>query len=240
MAPAREERVEEGIHSFAIIGGLSEFARPLDVSQALRRAVMARAQNLIGHRHPLATFFTGHEPNGAPARNETHRHLAFVADLPRKRLLIIAPHALERRVPERDERRHLKLLEAAISGLDDLRAGSAGRLSLVSTDIDPASDSLLEPSQHWESVTEYHPTRYAKRSAPNEVLSNDIRAELRRLEMPAPVKIDPFEIREGPRGGLSGRLRLQFATSVPGLVLLGRSRHFGGGLFCIAQRSPKQ
>jgi CRISPR-associated protein Csb2 len=234
MAPVREQAKAEGIRSFAIVGGLTEFACPIDASQALRRAVMARAQTLVGHRNQLPTFFTGHEPNGAPARNETHRHLAFVADLPRNRLLIVAPHVLERRLPERDERRHFRLLEAAISNFTDLRAGSAGRLTLAPTDIDPATDRLLGPSQHWESVTEYHPTRYAKRSTASDTLSRDIRAELRRLEMPAPIEIDPFEIREGPRGGLVGRLRLQFATSVPGLILLGRSRHFGGGLFRIA------
>lgn len=168
---------------------------------------MARAQDVIGHRNQLPTFFIGHESNGAPARNETDLHLAFVADLPRNRLLIVAPHALERRLPGPEERRHLRLLDAAISGLTDLRAGSAGRLRLAPTDIDPKTDALLKPAQHWESVTEYHPTRYAKRSAASDVLSSDIRAELRRLEMPAPIAIDPFEIREGPRGGLSGRLR---------------------------------
>jgi CRISPR-associated protein Csb2 len=231
MAPVRENPVTQGIFCFAIVDGLSDSALPLECASALRRAVMSCAQQVIGYRNRLPLFFTGHELNGAPARNGTHSHLAFAADLTRNRLLVIAPHVLERRLPKKDERRHLDSLHAALSSISGLRAGSCGRLRLEPAAIDPDSDPLLAPSQRWESVTHYVPTRYLKRVPSNEAVATDLLGELRRLKMPAPANVDTVEVQEGPRGGLQGRLRLRFATAVSGLVLIGRTRHFGGGLF---------
>jgi hypothetical protein len=45
----------------------------------------------------LDGFFTGHAPDGTPLRDGNHRHLAFAFDADRRRLLVIAPHAMEHR-----------------------------------------------------------------------------------------------------------------------------------------------
>jgi CRISPR-associated protein Csb2 len=94
MAPVR--RIE-GVFALGIADGLTDQTEPLELARALRRAVMARVQDTVGKRTTLPPFFTGHAPSGAPLRSGRHEHLAFVLDAPRKRLLIIAPHIIERR-----------------------------------------------------------------------------------------------------------------------------------------------
>jgi CRISPR-associated protein Csb2 len=65
MAPVRQA---EGVHAFLIEHGLADTVQPTDVARALRRAVMARVQNVIGSRAILPSFFTGHEPGRRCAR----------------------------------------------------------------------------------------------------------------------------------------------------------------------------
>lgn len=228
MAPVR--RVE-GIHSFAIIEGLGDGVAPVVLAQALRRAVMSRVQERIGKRAQLPAFFSGHEPNGAPSRSGIHRHFACSADLARCRLLVIAPHMLEGRQPTFPEREHLETLDAAVSDLSDLRAGAAGRLTLAWCPIQVHGDPLFGAARTWESITDYHPTRYGKRMTPTDALVSDLRSELLRRGVAMPTHIEVIELREGPRGGLAGRLRLRFATAIGGPILVGRTRHSGGGLF---------
>lgn len=232
MAPA--QRVE-GIHSFAILEGLADRADPTALAQALRRAVMSRVQDAIGKRAKLSGFFSGHEPNGAPSRSGIHAHLAFAADLVRHRLLIVAPHVLEGRQPTHPERQHLETLDASVADLNDLRAGAAGRLKLAWSPIHAHEDPLFGAARSWESVTDYQPTRHGKRMTPNEALVSDVQSEVLRRGIAMPTHIEVIELREGPQGGLSGRLRLRFATVVSGPILIGRTRHFGGGLFSAVE-----
>ena len=232
MAPV--QRVE-GIHSFAILEGLADGAAPAVLAQALRRAVMSRVQERIGRHARLPAFFSGHEPNGAPSRNGIHAHLAFAADLVRHRLLIVTPHVLEGRQPTGLERPHLETLDASVADLSDLRAGAAGRLKLAWSLIHPHADPLFGAARSWESVTDYQPTRHGKRMTPNEALVSDVQSEVLRRGIAIPTHIEVIELREGPRGGLTGRLRLRFATVVSGPILIGRTRHLGGGLFAAVK-----
>lgn len=231
MAPV--QRVE-GIHSLSILEGLADRADPTVLAQALRRAVMSRVQERIGRRR-LPAFFSGHEPNGAPSRSGIHAHLAFAADLVRHRLLIVAPHVLEGRQPTHPERQHLETLDASVADLSDLRAGAAGRLKLAWSPVHAHEDPLFGAARSWESVTDYQPTRHGKRMTPNEALVSDVQSEMLRRGIAMPTHIDVIELREGPRGGLAGRLRLRFATVVSGPILIGRTRHFGGGLFSAVE-----
>jgi CRISPR-associated protein Csb2 len=228
MAPV--PRVE-GVHSFSILEGLADRANPMAVAQALRRAVMSRVQSEIGNREKLPAFFSGHEANGKPSRGRIHAHLAFAADLEKNRLLIIAPHVLEGRQATRDERQHLETLDASVVDLSDLRAGAAGILKLARTAVDSHDDPLFGAARIWESVTDYRPTRYGKRMTPDEALIADVRTEVLRRGIAMPTDITVFELHEGPRGGLAGRLLLRFSTAVNGPILIGRTRHAGGGLF---------
>lgn len=69
-----------------------------------------------------------------------------------------------------------------------------------------------------------------------DALVADVRSEVLRRGIAKPTHIEVIELREGPRGGLAGRLRLHFATAVSGPILIGRTRHAGGGLFSAAAR----
>lgn len=227
MAPLRRS---EGIHVFEVKSGLVDGPDPIGLARALRRAVMARIQVKLGLRDRLGSFFTGHDRIGSPARSETSPHLAFLFDPRLRRLLVLAPHVLERRAAAESETRHLEVLDAALEGFRELRAGSAGILMLRATSVDLASDPLFAPSRTWESVTDYDVTRHLKRVGAGEALAADVRAECRRRALPAP-RVTPQSARGVARRGLVGSVTLSFEVAVPGPLVLGRSRHIGGGLF---------
>ncbi|HLK79940.1 MAG TPA: type I-U CRISPR-associated protein Csb2 [Xanthobacteraceae bacterium] len=223
-------RRTEGIFAFAIMDGLTDQAKPLALARALRRAVMARVQEKIG-RETLPAFFTGHAVDGTPLRPGRHEHLAFIFDTLRKRLLIVAPHILARRDPSKAEREwYLPLLEDAVAGFQELRAGPAGKLVLAPTIVEQSDDPLFTPSPIWESVTPYRVTRHARLRDAAAAVEADILAECLRAGFPQP-RIAVSET-FGKRGlGLFGRAQLTFRTAVAGPLILGRDRHFGGGLF---------
>ncbi|HMV70046.1 MAG TPA: type I-U CRISPR-associated protein Csb2, partial [Myxococcota bacterium] len=83
MVPARARRP---VIAWQITGGLEEGADPLGLAAALRRAMMALAQDAWG-KAQLPSWITGHEDGGSSARG--HQHLTFAADLPRARLLVL-------------------------------------------------------------------------------------------------------------------------------------------------------
>ena len=227
MAPVQRAK---GIHAFVVEGGLAARTQPAEVARALRRAVMARAQEVLGARTRLPTFLTGHEPDGSVARTERRPHLTFVFDPRAGRLLIVAPHVVDQRAPTGEEMHHLGTLEAALKDLRELRAGAAGRLIVCATSIDPKEDSLFAASRTWESVTPYQVTRHTKGVGAAEALSADLRTECRRRGLPVP-HVTPLEPRGVSGVGLIGGARLTFEVAVEGPIVLGRSRHLGGGLF---------
>ncbi len=228
MAPVRQQT--QGIHAFTIQAGLTAKAQPGDLVRALRRAVMARVQKALGDNRRLDPFFTGHEFNGAAARSETHPHLSFLFDPTRKRLMVVAPHRIERRSPIKQEPKNLAILDKAMAGFRELSAGSAGRLTLVATPIDLDSDPLFAPSRIWASATPYQATRHKKRAGATEALSADLRTECRRRGIPI-ARVTPLEMRGIPGVGLTAFMKLEFNAAVRGPLILGRSRHLGGGLF---------
>jgi CRISPR-associated protein Csb2 len=221
----------DGVLAFAITDGLAADAEPIALTRALRRAALARAQAELGEGKPLPPYITGHEADGAPLRREgTHRHIAFAYEAAQRRLLILAPHALERRSPWRREPDGWSLLEKAMQDCTELRAGGAGLLRLKRTRIDPEGSALLAPSRDWESLTPYRVVRHRRHADAAAALAADIAEECRRLRLPR-VGVEIAETRGIAGIGLVGRARLHFATAVPGPILLGRDRHLGGGLF---------
>jgi CRISPR-associated protein Csb2 len=227
MAPQQEV---EGVHAFAIESGLNSGADATDVTRALRRAVMSRVQHALGPRRTLAAFFSGHSADGAPARSDEGSHLSF-AFLPEGRtLLVIAPHVVERRSPYAGERDHLALLDEALRDLGVVRAGRAGLLTLRRYEIDRDCHPIFAPRRRWRTVTPYQVTRHQKNKSAFEALSADLRAECRRRGLPV-AKITPRSAHGVAGVGLLGEAELEFARAIPGPILLGKSRHFGGGLF---------
>ncbi len=217
MAPVKQV---EGVRAFSIVDGLADDANPLQLARALRRAVMMRVQNELGARKKLPVFFTGHEDDGSTVRHGGHAHLAFVPDFTRQRLLVIAPHLIEHREPFKDERGHLKTLARALVGFNELRAGRAGKLRMERVKINPDTDPLFAASAAWAVCTPYKPTRHSKRNG-RDSLHDDVLQEVRRRNLPVPLAVEA-----------KGKdLLLRFKVAVPGPVLLGKTIHFGGGLF---------
>ncbi len=223
-------RCATGAIGFSILSGTEVGANPIEMATALRRAVMSRAQAELGRVKNLSSYFTGHSEDGTAMGDGRQRHLAFVCDFPRKRLLIIAPHLLESRLETRFESNAWADLERAIAGMTELRAGASGLLKLQPEFIDLATDPLFAPAITWNSVNNYLPTRHTKKISPEDALMLDVQLELKRRGLPrAEVNVLKAEI--GPRKGLVGRLSLQFECAQKGPLLLGKSTHFGGGLF---------
>lgn len=217
MAPVRQV---EGVYAFTITNGLVNDTDTLGLARAIRRAVMARGQNEMGPRKRLPVFFTGHEADGSTARRGGHAHLAFVPDLARQRLLVIAPHVIEHRELSKDEHGHLGTLACALGGLSELRAGRYGKLGLERVEINPDVDPLFAASKVWTVATPYAPTRHAKRNG-RDSLHDDVLQEVRRRRLPVPLALE----KKGED------LLLRFSVALSGPVLLGKTMHFGGGLF---------
>lgn len=225
-----------GVLAFAIKGGLAAAERAL-VARAARRAMLARAQAKLPPGRSLPTYVTGHEDDGSPARSGTHRHIAVVPDLSRRRLLYIAPSRLQRNgVTWREVSLDHATVEGALEGMAVLRAGRAGRLALAPSMVEEESDPLFAPSRVWDSVSDYRVTRHRRRLGDDEALTADAVAELDRIGWPAPAAAKVLSVRRGVRGGLSGRLRLTFATAQQGPLVIGRRAHMGGGLFAAPVR----
>lgn len=225
MSPVEEV---PDIFAFRIDGGLQEGADAESLAQALRRAVMARVQAHLGPRVALPGWFTGHQANGAPLQGGGHAHLTCIADLPRERLLVIPPHPFDS-TTKRDMR-HLEILAGAMLDFTELRAGSAGALTLCTQPVG-TEDPLLRHARIWQSVTPYAATRHPRRESAEDALVADVQRELGRRGLPS-AEVEVLEIIEATRKPVA-RLRLTFATAQVGPILLGRTLHKGGGVFEI-------
>lgn len=230
----RPVSVAPDIFIFAVRDGLTSSAHRDEVVRALRRAVMARVQSVLGFREKLPTFFSGHDGAGGPARDGSH--LGFVFDELRRRLFVIAPHVLDRRAATPRERAQLRSLETAVADLREVRAGRSGRLHLQRIDVERISDPLFRPSTTWKSMTPYVVNRHVTRATAIEALAADVRAECTRVGLPRP-EITVTELAGRSGIGLSGTVELAFSTAIPGMIALGRTRYFGGGLFATGARA---
>jgi CRISPR-associated protein Csb2 len=225
MAPVIQAR---GIYAFAVESGLVGSPDPEDLARALRRAVMVRVQE---HIHaPLPAFFSGHEPNGSPARTPQSSHLAFAFDPARARLLLIAPHVVDRRSPTPSEAANLAILDRALEGLIELRAGEAGVLSVRPAIVVVEQDALFSPSREWSTLTRYRVTRHIRAADARQAIASDIQAQLRLREFPE-AEVTPLECKGIAGKGLEGAAVLKFKAAVSGPILLGRNRFLGGGMF---------
>ncbi|MHB8418783.1 MAG: type I-G CRISPR-associated protein Csb2 [Myxococcales bacterium] len=216
-----------GAHVFDVVDGLSASPEPGQMARALRRAVMARVQSVLGVGTTLPSYFTGH---GDGDSRTDHRHLSFAFDPSGRRLLVFAPHILEHRPAMREEAKHLDLLDAALLGFRELRTGADGLLALNAQPIDVASDPLFAPSRTWETATAYQVTRHHKLDNPAQAVTVDVLSECRRRGLPTP-RVAVRNPRGAPDVGLTSQVSLEFNVAVAGPLILGRSRHFGGGLF---------
>jgi CRISPR-associated protein Csb2 len=195
---------------------LAPGADPMQVARDLRRAVMARVQQQLGRR-ALPPKVSGHRDDGTPAAG--HDHLQYIADLERSRLIVIDPRP-DPHVP----------VWRALDGFTELRAGRAGLLRLHPIAID-SDDPLMRSACAWRSVTPYRVDRHARRASAHDAIADDIRSACQQMELPSPasIAVDAVQARSG--SGLEAMATLRFATPVQGPLLLGRTRHIGGGVF---------
>ncbi len=227
MAPASD--VVPGAHAFEA-GCVPGAPEPLDVSRALRRAVMSRVQATLGIGNRLAPFFSGHAEDGAPVRRTRSSHLSFAFDPESRRVFVLAPHVVERRAPEPQELDHLRTLDAALEGFRELRAGRAGILCLCPVATAVVNDSLLRCSNVWKTITPYVVTRHVDAGGAAAAVAADVRAGCRRLRLAEPRE-ESSNVRGGHGIGLTADLTMRFDRPVAGPLLLGRTRYLGGGLF---------
>ncbi len=216
-----------GVYAFAIESGLQCDPDPMRLAAALRRAVMARTKDVLG-TPCLPSYFSGHPEDGSPGRTE-EPHLAFTFDPFERQMLVITPGQLDRRNLWRDAE-NSTALERALEGLHQLRAGADGCLQLRQVEVDTICRRLFQASHIWESCTPYRVNRHARNTTAETVLKRDVVSECEKRGLPYP-RVTVSSWKAVPKLGLQGWLRLEFKNVVPGLVILGRSRHIGGGLF---------
>lgn len=213
--------VARRVHVLDILGGLAPDPDPTVLARALRRAVMARVQAASGAQARLPRLFTGHDDDGS-ASTGGGGHLGYAFDPHRGRLLVVLPSSASRQ--------HAATLDQAIAGLTELRAGPAGRLQLGPGVVDESSDDLLGRADAWESVTPYVVTRHAAAASAAQAVEIDVRTECRRARLLVP-RIEIANTVGVPGVGLTATVMLTFASAVGGPIMLGRTRHLGGGLF---------
>lgn len=236
MAP----KSERGVFALDVEGGLRANVDTTALARALRRAVMARAQAILGTRgeNELPSYFHGHGRDGDPLKRYGATHLAFSVDVPRSRLLVVPPHVLGGWLrPFREEASHLETLERALERFTELRAGSAGVLSLRASPLSP-SDPLVRSSRVFRSVSDYVVSRHAKRTSAQEAVIADVRRECDRRNLPRPEVIRVTSIRGVAFVGVVARVELTFLVAVRGPLLLGKTRYLGGGLFQPVKEVP--
>ncbi len=201
--------------------------------RAVRRALMARSRN---GGNTVPRLFSGHEPDGAPARSGGHEHVFLAADDAEgggrvDRLIVAAPWACDRsgHAPRRSD---CDLFDHVVSSLSEVRAGKLGVVTLAQPLALTTGDPLFGPARTWKSRTLYRPTRHASRGKDQAVaVVRDVIAECERRGLPRP-EVELKELNAGPNGGgLAVRVRLRFAVAVEGPIMLGRDSHMGGGLF---------
>jgi CRISPR-associated protein Csb2 len=230
----RPVRSAVGVFAFSVESGLYANPDPTRVAGALRRAVMARAQDVLGSRR-LPSYFSGHPQDGSTVRSEKP-HLAFAFDPVEGQLLVITPEHLDGPRSWRDDE-NLTTLELALQGFRELRAGADGDLRLRPVVVDGANHRLFRASRIWESLTPYSVNRHARKSTAELVLRHDILDDCERRGLPRP-KVTVLEWNAKPGSGLQGRLRLEFKDAIAGLIILGKSRYTGGGVFApLCQRT---
>jgi CRISPR-associated protein Csb2 len=180
MRPVDEN--PQALHLFALEGERAPADQAELLARSLRRVVMARVRQRLDRGEPLSTFFTGHRPDGAPARSGQHEHLFFLADDGDRdgrldRLAIIAPHLADRSIAARHGQ-DFRMLETAVADISVLRAGCGGAARLVRIAVPDDADLVFGRAKNWVSRTRYRPTRHPRhRCDVGEALRRDLLLE---------------------------------------------------------------
>lgn len=215
-------------------------AESLALVRHVRRALMSLAKTKQGRVHPL---FSGHNRDGSPAQSGHHRHVFIAAsddngDGLINRIIVAAPWICDRMSHENWSDR--TKFSTIVKQLKTLRAGQLGVLHLPHARHLHDDDLLVRLSTVWTSQSWYHPTAHPRRRHdPKLFVINDVTTECHRRGLPKP-QVELLNMHVGPKGGnLKAFLRLKFARSVRGPLLLGRKSHIGQGLFYAADQTSQ-
>ena len=174
----------------------------------------------------LPTLISGHQADGSPATG--HEHLHYLFDRPRQRVLLLASAG-----PSNVDT--LAQLRTALQGFHHLKAGAAGVLELRPLAFDAKSDPLLGRSAIWQSQTPYVVNHHRRLGSAYAAVTADLEAVCRYEGLPA-VEVRVLRCGSGSRG-LTAFAELSFAEELDGPLVIGQTRHLGGGLF---ERRPAQ
>jgi len=204
----------------AAVSGVARGADGSQVTRALRRAVISRAQQEWGAGVRLPALISGHQADGTPATG--HEHLHYLFDRPSQRALLLAAQG-PRTVDT------LVRLRAALRGFNRLKAGAAGVLELKPLAFDAKDDPLLGRSSVWQNRTPYAVNHHRRLGSAYAAVRADLEAACRYEGLPA-VQVRVLRCGSGARG-LTAFAELSFAAELNGPLVLGQTRHLGGGLF---------
>lgn len=212
------------------------------VAEGMRQGLMSQSKKISGNARPV---FSGHFDDGLVHRHE-HAFILPSADFNDEQRIDTITVAAKMGFDVED----LRALQQTrrLFGRDD------HFLDLVLLGVGDAADFggairphslLLHQSTTWESMTPFVPTRHPKTVRGSDV--DDVRSQVRRgcvqLGLPEPVSVEPldgewhrFHRRRRDGGGRRGPdraygVRLIFAETVRGPIVLGYGAHFGLGLF---------
>lgn len=232
-ADEREAVAVGGVLCFRVSSGLLPTASSDVIAKSLRRAVMARFEAESHSAAALPPFVSGHGFDGRP---QTRGHLYYAFDSDSSQLFVIHPDQAEHSGEARKEQ-HWTTVDRALEGFNDLRAGASGRLALIRSTLNRDTDPIFAPSKHWVSRTPYVVNRHVKYVGAKAALEADLQASCRGIGLSTP-RVEVLEARGVPGIGVTGLAELHFQSAVSGPLLLGKTRHMGGGLFGHAIETP--
>ncbi len=228
MNAVNDATASRAIHAFTL-AGIADDADALRICGAFRRAVMSRVRDVLPVDKPLPSFFSGHRSDGAPSDSAAAPHLYFACDLKTQRMFVIPPSIADRSL-NADSAHHLKTLALALRRLSIIQAGRDGVLNAQLVSVQPNADRLFKPAKRWRSITPYTINRHGRRKSASELIVMDVHEECRRRKLPRPsVKVESFTATSA--AGLQALVELEFEHPIAGPILIGRTRHKGGGLF---------
>lgn len=207
------------------------------LTDSFRRAVMACVRNHTGSSR-LDPYVTGHNRDGSPTKRERQPHVAYACDPTTNRLLIFPPQTPN---ADRFAKQH-HAVESATRNLKLLHSASCGSLKIIPV-VEQYSadhlDRLTTTSAVWTSLTPYFVSRFAKKTTAEDVIRLDVMSECKRHGLPRPIRVDIDSRKSSSGKGLSAMLTVAFKCPVSGPMLLGKTRHKGGGLFSGMTVEPK-
>jgi CRISPR-associated protein Csb2 len=216
------------------------------VAERMRQGLMSHSKKISGNARPV---FSGHFDNGL-VRDHDHAFILPCADFNDEGRIDAITVTAKMGFDVEDIR--------ALQQTRRLFGRNDHFLDLVLIGVGHATDfgglsrphsPLLHQSTTWESVTPFVPTRHPKTVRGSDV--DDIRSQVRRgcaqLGLPEPVTVEPLDgewhkFRRHRRDGKGRRgpdraygVRIAFAETVRGPIVLGYGAHFGLGLFTAVQ-----